>query len=168
MNLNELRAIPVDRAHAVGLGAVSASVVPKEPMAKKIAIGMLGFAVPLMFGMWIIADKGQAPQAQNAPSQAVTTSDGQLHGHGWLVEREVRKQLRDPESAQFSDMRSTALTNGQLAVCGLVNSKNGFGGYGGNEIYAAFVEGNEVREVYLDEVTPGFVWATCKKLGLAQ
>lgn len=39
----------------------------------------------------------------------------------------VRDRLRDPESARFSYVATMPSGN----VCGLVNAKNGFGGYGG-------------------------------------
>lgn len=41
-------------------------------------------------------------------------------------EAAVKSQLRDPGSAEFSEV----VTNGPVA-CGFVNSKNGFGGYAG-------------------------------------
>lgn len=58
-------------------------------------------------------------------------------------EREVKALLKDPESAQFTDV--TFHQGGPVPViCGKVNSKNGFGGYGGPQgfVYsgAAFVE----------------------------
>ncbi|MES3042663.1 hypothetical protein [Sphingomonas faeni] len=47
------------------------------------------------------------------------------------AEREVRAILRDPESAKFSDM--SVRTSPAVAVCGYVNSKNGFGGMTGKQ-----------------------------------
>jgi hypothetical protein len=44
----------------------------------------------------------------------------------------VSENLRDPDSAQFSDM--VALKNGRdTIVCGFVNAKNGYGGYTGRK-----------------------------------
>ena len=43
----------------------------------------------------------------------------------------VKGQLRDPDSAKFSNVRVSSKM-GVTIVCGLVNSKNGFGGYNGN------------------------------------
>jgi len=40
----------------------------------------------------------------------------------------VREQLRDPESARFTSLRADEYGN---ALCGKVNSKNGYGGYAG-------------------------------------
>jgi hypothetical protein len=44
------------------------------------------------------------------------------------VEEDVRRGLRDPESAQFRDLRACAKPG---AWQGEVNSKNGYGGYAG-------------------------------------
>jgi hypothetical protein len=50
----------------------------------------------------------------------------------WQAEDDVRAQLRDPASAEFSDEVRHPPKDGQGAViCGKVNSKNGFGGMGG-------------------------------------
>lgn len=46
-------------------------------------------------------------------------------------ETPVKRELRDPASAQFSDV-----TTNVESACGFVNSKNGFGGFAGK---AAFV-----------------------------
>lgn len=44
----------------------------------------------------------------------------------------VRESLRDPESAQFRNLRVKEKPSGAI-VCGEVNAKNGFGGYEGFE-----------------------------------
>ncbi|HEY5085771.1 MAG TPA: hypothetical protein VII66_00295 [Gemmatimonadaceae bacterium] len=43
---------------------------------------------------------------------------------------EVTRQLKDPESAQFSDV-TAHVVGGVVVACGYVNAKNGFGGYTG-------------------------------------
>lgn len=53
-----------------------------------------------------------------------------------LVEEGVRARLKDPQSAIFGPVMAT--TSGPptyLAVCGTVNARNGFGGYGGSELF---------------------------------
>ena len=48
----------------------------------------------------------------------------------------VRDKLKDPDSARFTNL--IRLTNEKSdAVCGLVNSKNSFGGYAGNEWFGS-------------------------------
>lgn len=49
------------------------------------------------------------------------------------VQDAVRAILRDPASAQFSDMKAYPDAN---AACGKVNAKNAFGGYAGEESFA--------------------------------
>jgi len=46
-----------------------------------------------------------------------------------LAKMAVLSNLKDPTSAQFSNVRVSSLG----VVCGNVNSKNGFGGYSGNQ-----------------------------------
>lgn len=48
----------------------------------------------------------------------------------------VLSQLRDPGSAQFSEPFAVAEKDGSLAICGLVNGRNGFGGYAGASVFA--------------------------------
>jgi hypothetical protein len=184
MDLEQLRAIPVDRVHAVGLDAVSGSIAPREPIAKKIAIGMLGFAVPLMFGMWAIsngstsstAPASATPAAQELVGQTTVDNGQTLNWYTfeisdtWAgrVENEVRENLRDPDSARFTHIRSAISARGMVAVCGIVNSKNGFGGYGGNEFFIAFLSDGKVHGVQLDEDMAGIVMVTCGQMGNAR
>lgn len=58
------------------------------------------------------------------------------------AEKHVKSMLKDPESARFGDIY---LVPGEakdgvqsVAVCGLVNAKNSFGGYGGGERFVAY------------------------------
>lgn len=54
----------------------------------------------------------------------------------------VRQQLRDPSSAEFSDINVKLATPGHVTVvCGYVNARNGFGGMTGRQ---RFVAGNIV------------------------
>jgi hypothetical protein len=54
----------------------------------------------------------------------------------------VKSRLRDPGSATFSNIsaQNRVLTDGktQTIICGLVNSKNGFGGYAGATAFSVF------------------------------
>ena len=58
----------------------------------------------------------------------------------YMGKQSVLKKLRDPKSAEFSDIRLGPVQSertGGGAVCGYVNSKNGFGGYSGRERFLA-------------------------------
>jgi hypothetical protein len=53
-----------------------------------------------------------------------------------LVMSAVSAVLKDPGSAQFGDMRAGITSKNFIVVCGVVNSRNSFGGYVGNKPYA--------------------------------
>lgn len=60
----------------------------------------------------------------------------------------VRSRLRDPSSAIFGDHRALRkFENGEseIAVCGLVNAKNVYGGYTGEQMYLAIISGRDIR-----------------------
>lgn len=64
----------------------------------------------------------------------------------------VRAKLRDPKSAEFKDVFFSLGKKNIPVTCGLVNSKNGFGGYAGFQRFVSagrpdltFLEG-EVRD----------------------
>lgn len=54
-----------------------------------------------------------------------------------VIEKTVKGQLLDPESARFKWVPLSA--NGARTYCGLVNSKNRFGGYTGDAPYIVFL-----------------------------
>lgn len=58
----------------------------------------------------------------------------------------VRDRLKDPESAQFTGWTAKDHGGGRYTAEGLVNAKNGFGGYNGNRRYTceATVDGKTV------------------------
>ncbi|HAS1479150.1 Uncharacterised protein [Enterobacter hormaechei] len=56
------------------------------------------------------------------------------------VEAAVKDQLKDPESARFK--HSKFVSNGKGAYCGLVNSKNSYGGYAGNTPFMVMLINN--------------------------
>jgi len=49
------------------------------------------------------------------------------------VEDGVRKRLKDPLSAIFSELVARRGERGEIAVCGHVNAKNAYGGYVGRQ-----------------------------------
>lgn len=54
-----------------------------------------------------------------------------------FVEQAVRDRLKDPDSAKFK--HSYYVSNGKGAYCGLVNSKNSYGGYVGDSPFMAMI-----------------------------
>ena len=72
------------------------------------------------------------PAPKPAPTHAVTVPVGPSPDLLKIrAQREVKAILRDPDSAVFTDM--VAHSAPALVVCGLVNSRNGFGGMTGNQ-----------------------------------
>lgn len=71
-----------------------------------------------------------------------------LYAAQYDSERAVLASLKDPDSAKFSDQRGH---------CGMVNSKNGFGGYTGFKRYAyngqiVVIEGENMPSYEMDKV----------------
>ena len=70
-----------------------------------------------------------------------------------IVEAGLRAHLKDPNSAKFGEMRAGFGPNGAMRVCGWVNAKNSYGGYGGAQIFGAELVGNKLEDVVMD--SPG-------------
>lgn len=69
----------------------------------------------------------------DAPHQSAAEAAGDRLIHQQVIEEDaVKSRLRDPESAVFEHGKKG---------CGLVNSKNGFGGMSGNEGYIITPDG---------------------------
>lgn len=51
------------------------------------------------------------------------------------IEQGVRKNLKDPNSAMFGQMKGAKDETGMVQICGYVNAKNSFGGYTGDAIF---------------------------------
>lgn len=71
-------------------------------------------------------------------------------------EAPVKALLRDPESAQFSDVAI-----GPESVCGFVNSRNGYGGYAGRQPF--IVVGNEATLLEARTETSALVNGRCQE-----
>lgn len=52
-----------------------------------------------------------------------------------VLERAFAAGLKDPESAQTKGVQAFQSPNGNRTICGLVNSKNSFGGYNGFQTF---------------------------------
>lgn len=71
------------------------------------------------------AAKGPYPEVKRSPAILAK------------YQRAVADSLRDPESARFTGTRVVRTPEGKDALCGMVNAKNGFGGYTGNDLFFA-------------------------------
>lgn len=73
-----------------------------------------------------------------------------------IIHQLVKAKLRDPSSSTFRNERQNNKSAGDIAHCGEVNSKNGFGGYTGFRRF--FVYGNSVRIESKDHDIDPTVW----------
>ncbi len=82
----------------------------------------------------------QAQKATRPPGVPVTLEAKDVAA----VQDAVRARLKDPGSAQFgrAPLSAARNPNGSIAVCGLVNSKNSFGGYSGARPFFAVLVNN--------------------------
>ena len=88
-----------------------------------------------------------------------------------IVEHFVKEHLRDPESAQFSNVHGanlptvpgTIIKNWSI-ICGDVNSKNGFGGYAGAEGFVVIVMSPTDAELHFARHTKKYDFATMWKM----
>lgn len=69
--------------------------------------------------------------ALSAPSQTIAQPQADEPGLNEKAKEMVRRELKDPNSAEFRDIYQVSLPKGGTKVCGWVNSKNSFGGYVG-------------------------------------
>ena len=72
-----------------------------------------------------------------------------------IVEDAIRNELKDPESARFSDMthpkKEVMVEQGNFvygySLCVNVNAKNSYGGYVGKQLYWVFMRNNNVLRI---------------------
>lgn len=65
------------------------------------------------------------------------------------VHNGVKAGLKDPFSAVFGRLAASKTSAGLIHVCGIVNSKNSFGGYvGDTAYYGLLIEGANGRRVF--------------------
>jgi hypothetical protein len=74
----------------------------------------------------------------------------------------LKRHLRDPDSAKISDVKVSG-----SSVCGLVNSKNGFGGYTGIQ---RFLINDKLDFLWVEDMgdvseTAAVLWSACQHIG---
>lgn len=87
-----------------------------------------------------------------------------------IYQQWIRRGLRDPQSAQFSEVVAGKDERGQVLICGNVNSKNGFGGYAGRVPFFAYLYTNGPNvgygEMAGNSFTTSYVERLCSNAGL--
>lgn len=97
--------------------------------------------------------QAQEPQVTTSePEHSMSAAEKKAQQEKWFgaetivaAERAVRAELKDPDAAQFREMRTNYTEEFGVVACGRVNAKNEFGGYTG---FRRFVSGG--RSVILE------------------
>ena len=96
------------------------------------------------------AQQAEAPKPE--PERPMTAAEKKAQQEKWFgaetivaAERAVRAELKDPDAAQFRDVRANYTEEFGVVACGRVNAKNELGGYTG---FRRFVSGG--RSVILE------------------
>lgn len=78
--------------------------------------------------------------------------------------RAVKAQLRDPSSAEFSNVRVRG-NDVQMTVCGEVNARNAYGGYAGSmAFYVLVFDGAEVPTLATSDLLAENVDQVCNSI----
>lgn len=82
------------------------------------------------------AQEPEAPKPE--PERPMAAAEKKAQQEKWFgaativaAERAVRGELKDPDAAQFRDVRANHTEEFGMVACGRVNAKNEFGGYTG-------------------------------------
>lgn len=108
-----------------------AQPAPPSPAAPKPTVGAY-VALALIAVTVVMCALPRAKEEQPKLANGLTETENLV-----AARLAVEDRLRDPDSAKF-DVLYTSDKSGIVVVCGVVNAKNGFGGYAGDEefIYA--------------------------------
>lgn len=85
-----------------------------------------------------------SPADVHAPTTAPAADRHAKFNAIYDAKENVRELLKDPESADFSDV-TTHVDGANIVVCGWVNAKNGYGGYTGREPFIGGSDGSMIR-----------------------
>ena len=121
----------------VGLAWIGSKLAPRSEPAVAAAPATL-------------AEEPQAQQPEATkpePERPMTAAEKKAQQEKWFgaetivaAERAVRRELKDPDAAQFRDVRANYTEEFGVVACGRVNAKNEFGGYTG---FRRFVSGGK-------------------------
>lgn len=123
----------------VALAWIGSKVVPRsEPAAAKAPAAVAETRQKQ-------AQESEAPKSE--PERPMTAMEKKAQQEKWFgaetivaAERAVRGELKDPDAAQFRDVRANYTEEFGMVACGRVNAKNDFGGYTG---FRRFVSGGK-------------------------
>ena len=114
----------------VVLAWIGSKLVPRSEPVPAAAPATAAAALPKQ------AQEPAAPQPE--PERPMSAAEKKAQQEKWFgaetiiaAERAVRRELKDPDSAQFKDVRANYTEEFGVVACGRVNAKNEFGGYTG-------------------------------------
>lgn len=84
-----------------------------------------------------------------------------------VVQTAVLNVLKDPDSAKFGAVGAAISTDGSVVVCGSVNAKNSFGGYGGQMPFVGHLSGErfDVEQIAETDDEAERIIVRCENLG---
>jgi hypothetical protein len=85
-----------------------------------------------------------------------------------FIQDGVRRELKDPFSAVFGELKAVRHPDNTFTVCGAVNAKNSFGGYIGDNLFIGQLKLSTftVKQISNSEGTLVDVFEDCKKAGV--
>ena len=117
-------------------------IPPLRPLwAPPVAAFFLVAAVAIV-SVCLTADPNPRPKA---PSEQIAVSDERLGVYPAFAKKLISPRLKDPGSAQITDLIAYR-TGAKLTLCGMVNAKNGFGGYVGSTPFIISDDGIYIGE----------------------
>lgn len=83
------------------------------------------------------------------------------------VTRAFSYVLKDPESMRIPAIEARVGRHGTVYLCGLVNSKNSFGGYTGPQMFYGGGQGSNFNILYIgaDQAMTAYIYALCRNAG---
>lgn len=99
---------------------------------------------------------GRESHDETVPYTSRVMSDADASEQGRADVRAVRATLKDPASAKFSHTRTTRFRvtgHDHALTCGLVNARNSFGGFVGDQPFLVFDGDPVIRSGVRDDVT---------------
>jgi hypothetical protein len=141
--------------------------VESKGKSRKVNGWVVVLGLIVVFGMAASLNNGNSGQSappnksdatatsSDAASSSAAASSGPRKPHRWEFEQSVRDNLKDPDSAKFTDELIVQQDNGFYVMCGNVNAKNGFGGYTGKTPFVAagalvIIRSPETEKTFVD------------------
>lgn len=129
----------------------------REISARQVRPTIVLFAALALGGCYVATANLPPPAPPSGPPPTAKVPDKELFKQ---ARQALLANLKDPDSAKFGEKferykRATRLGEPYEVVCGKVNAKNGFGGYGGMKTFAWIVSDTTVTVGDL-----GYSWST--------